>query len=254
MKGFAAVQRGVLIGAAAAWAFALTVGPAVAQDDDGQRNRLELSNNGTDFTSTLPQGVFSDPPLLVPGESAKDTLWARNSSGESAVISVYAVDSTSTLPANVSEADDFQVSVSAQGAARTTTPLASLDPCVALTSATVGPGEEAKIALRVGLPLSSGNISQRQSVSMDFVVDLRAAEGGGQRCGSSPEPSEPGGPADPGMAPTPGSGSTGGPSLDSLPRTGSDVMVLLSLGLLALLAGGALRRAGRAPSPAAQIS
>lgn len=213
--------------------------PAIAQEDTPS-DRLQLSLDGTTYSASLPGPVFADPPLLVPGESATDRIWALNASAEPAVLSVYVVDLESSLPADVSVTDDFRVGGGVPGGETSGAPAADLDPCTPIAQAELGAGEDAPLALWVALPVASGNVSQRESLSLDFAVDLRSADAPGTRC----DPPTPTDPVEQRRGDA-GSSSPEGP----LPRTGSDVEPLLLAALLALLAGVSLRRLGRQDPP-----
>ncbi len=106
-----------------------------------------------------------------------DTLWARNTSSEAVVLSLYAVDTDSTFPEGVSAADDFQLVGPASSTPATRTSIARVDPRAPIARAILAAGEDTEIALRVGLPESSGTRSQHQSVSIEFVRDFRAWSG-----------------------------------------------------------------------------
>lgn len=239
----ATVAIGVLLATSA------TAYPASAQDDVAAPNRLELSVDGTTFSPELSRPLFENTPRLVPGESVADSLWARNSSAEPAVVSLYAVGAVSTLPADIPAADGFQVLASSPDGLVSTTALTDLAPCAALAQAVLSPGQAAELRVQVALPETSGNVSQEQSVSMSFVVDLRAVDGGGARCGADPDPS-----SGPDPAPSPGPAgenppiaAPGDPALGQpnspLPRTGSEVLPVLIIALLCVSVGTWMRRA-----------
>ncbi len=244
-----------------------TAGAHAQEENPGASiNRLELSSDGSNFAPSLSEPLFPEPFLLVPGQSVSDSLWALNTSEETAIVSLYPTEIDSTLPESTSPDDDFRVGARTQQQDATSFSVAELDSCIPLAQAVLAPGEDAEITIAVALPFTSGNVSQQQSISVDFVVDLRPETGGGERCGPDPNPDpipdpDPNPDPDPGPSPDPGPpGVDPGPGAlpiaqpdspsvvpdnDPLPRTGNDVLPLLLLGLVAIVGGAALRRAGR---------
>lgn len=253
VRGWRAASLTVAIAAFAS----LGVAGAHAQEDSptANINRLELSSDGTSFAPSLNEPLFPEPFLLVPGQSVSDSLWALNTADETALVSLYPTEVESTLPESAPPADDFRVGAQTQQQGEISIAVADLDPCVPIAQAVLAPGEDAEIAIVVSLPFTSGNESQQQSISMDFVVDLRPETGGGERCspspGPGPTPDPIPDPEPPGLKPGPGGplaqpdASTVDPGNEPLPRTGIDVLPILLLGVVAIVGGAALRRAAR---------
>lgn len=74
------------------------IAPAGAETVHRQSGRttmeqgVEVSADGTRFGRSLPEALFQDLPVVVPGDSVSRTLWVRNSSDTAGVLRVSVID------------------------------------------------------------------------------------------------------------------------------------------------------------------
>lgn len=86
------VGRGLSVLGAVLVTLCATALPAQAAD------ALELSTDGTHWSTTLPDQVFRSPQLVVPGDVIASELWVRNTSDAPTRVQLTVADGLGTTP------------------------------------------------------------------------------------------------------------------------------------------------------------
>ncbi|WP_309616574.1 hypothetical protein [Salinibacterium sp.] len=175
-------------------------GPASAASPE-----VLLSDDGVNFSTGLPGGLFDDLGLLVPGESVTTTLWVKNPTVDFAVarVSVGAL----SVPSAAFAAGVTLTTLDVGTAATSRASFAELQRCAVLVpSHTLGAREVLRIDFTVTMSESvSGSDAQGQAAVLDFQVAMRDAAAGAfpnAECVSPSTPPAPTVPANPGLSTT----------------------------------------------------
>jgi LPXTG-motif cell wall-anchored protein len=222
---------------------AAAVGGSAAQAAD----ELELSTDGLTWTSTLPDSIFGDPRVLVPGDVVAGRLWLRNASGDRARVDLRVAPGLGDGSASLGGALELTIDgARVGGGSRWSGPA-------------LAPGGVARVELRVALPADADNGTRASTVRViDAAVLVQTAVGSGEPSPSVP-PATAGPTARPAPSPTthptagasptahPGAPAPGpGAAPDGgLAHTGADASVAFWLGLSAVVAGAVLLAARR---------
>lgn len=237
-----------------------------------QGDSLEVSLDGTSWSRTLPDALFEDDILLVPGESVSTRLHLRSAAPTTGVLEAE-LKNVSTSDDEAAGSFGFQIEavegrndgVAVGGLPRTR--FADLDEGTRLGAPLrLEPGETVTLVLTIDLDeAAAGNGSQNSSIGLDLALTftdalaVSGASGGGSSSGHGhgtvPEHVIPVLGAGQSATPATQEGSSGGgaePTVLEDPRTlsthrgllavtGTSALGVLVIAGAALLAGGALR-------------
>lgn len=155
-----------------------------------------LSDDGVNFSTGLPGGLFDGLGLLVPGESVTTTLWVKNPTADLAVarVSVGAL----SVPSAAFAAGVTLTTIDVGTAATSTASFADLQRCAVLVpSHTLGAREVLRVDFTVTMSESvSGSDAQGQAAVLDFQVAMRDAAAGAFPNAGCVNPTTPSMPAD----------------------------------------------------------
>ncbi len=146
---------------AAAGVFALTASPAVAEGE------LQLSRDGTTWTTDLSDPLFDSTVRWVPGDTRSSSFYVRNVTSQQGRLAVDILDTTTT-----ELIDTGDVSVDAQGAGGAWTAVTEAGTHRLLSDGVVPGGETRRIDVTVSFAATSGNNSQVKTLPLHLRVQL----------------------------------------------------------------------------------
>lgn len=207
-----------IAGLVAAVALGLTAAPAQAAGE------LELSTDGSTWSTSLGAALFASPQTLVPGDVVATELWVRNGSAVDARVELDVADELGVVPGTFE--GDLSLTIAGTNAVGGTR---WLGPVLA-------PGGTARIPLVVTFDVTS-QVSSRLATSAVLDAALLVQAAGPT---TAPPATQPGGSAAASQAPPRG----------GLAHTGQDVAGVLLVALVSVAVGflllGARRRSRRA--------
>lgn len=184
--------------------------PASAADE------VELSADGTTYSSTLASPLFSGATLLVPMESREASFWVRNSASFDTVMRISIQGSTWS---DAAYASHLTVQAEVPGTTGTPVTVDTTAACrVLLFDVALDPAEEVEVTITLALGDLSGSAGQSADVGVTLGVALTQAPGDGTGCSPTAQVPVvvPRGPV--GQTPTP----TPTPTATAAPGDGSD--------------------------------
>jgi hypothetical protein len=151
---------------------------AVAAPVNAATPDVLLSDDGVNFSTGLPGGLFDGLGLLVPGESMSATLWVKNPTDDFAVIRV-SVGGLS-VPSAAFAAGVTLTTIDAGAATTATASFAQLQRCAVLVpSHSLGAREVLRVDFTVAMSESvSGSDAQGQAAVLEFQISMRDAAAG----------------------------------------------------------------------------
>ncbi|KQR17035.1 hypothetical protein ASF78_06860 [Cellulomonas sp. Leaf334] len=194
---------------------------------------LELSDDGTTWSSTLTGPLFPTPELVVPGDVVASALWVRNASTDAAQVRIDVADDLGVTPGTF--AGDLALSIDGDpvsGGARWDGPV-------------LVPGAAVRIPLVVSFSAASQSTSQLSAAAvLDGVLLVQTGAAPGPTAGTSASPS-----AGPAPVTTSSPTASGASPHGGLARTGQDVagtlvvsLVTAGVGVLLLVSRRRVRR------------
>ncbi len=216
---------------------------------------LELSRDGTRFTSSFPGSLFPEGRMLVPGDTADGRFWVRNGGDTPAWISLGLEQGAGGSRAYLRA---LTLSVDVDGARRSH-PLDGAGCLDIAAPRSLAPGQRVEVTLSLGFDGVTGVEAQREVADLTFLVSMTDAAGlqtgmGACALAALPASASSTGPADPGTTPAVDPGPAGaaervdadvelaGPAPPTEPNTAVDgAGYALMVVLAAALAGAALR-------------
>jgi len=160
MRAIAAVLLGAVMVLAAA-------APASAAGE------VQLSSDGSTWSSSLGSPLFATAPDLVPMQTASATFWVRNSASDAAYLRLT-VDNLSW--SGVQYASALSVAASVPGTAGTPLTLGSSSECmVLLDGILLAAGQSVKVTTTLALGDLVGTAGQTGAAAMDIAVGLDQA-------------------------------------------------------------------------------
>lgn len=213
---------------------------AVAAEGD-----LEVSADGTSWTAEFPTTLFPDGLLLAPGGDASAVAFARNAAETPGVLTIAAAG-TNDWPGNDDVTIEVVVSTEDLPSAADSRTLAALaeSPEFAI-EATLEPGIEARIDIRVSIDATASN--NLQDLPLDLDLEVRLA---GDSATVPVTPGPRGGPPSSSPPATDDDADGGG----RLATTGARVATTVTIAAVVLAAGAVVqhlaktRRHHRSPS------
>jgi hypothetical protein len=176
--------------------------PAYAADE------VQLSPDGTSFSSTYPGTLFGNIARYVPGDTDQETFFVRNGGPTPGHLRVTLTD---TMSSDTDFADAFTVSASTVNQPGSTASLLSASPCwVLLEGVVLGVGETVAVTTDVALGDLHGLAGQGASAEFSIGVALygSAVSLPPTHCGAvnvtvpgTTQPPRPGAPGQQGSAP-----------------------------------------------------
>lgn len=206
-------------------AFGVAAGAAPAQAAD----ELQLSSDGTNWSTSLGAALFGTPQVIVPGDVVSSALWVRNASGDPARVDLLVASGLGVTPGTL--AGDLSLTIdgtAAAGGSRWHGPV-------------LAPGAATRIPLVVTFDAASQVTSRLAATSvLDAAILVQTSVG--------PDPAENPPTASPSAAPSSsasptssaGSVSAARPAASGpagLARTGADVARVLGVSLGAIGVG-----------------
>ena len=158
-------------------ALGLSAGPAHAADE------LQLSADGTSWSSSLTSVLFPHAQALVPGDVVTTSLWVRNASGDQARIDLDVADALGVVPGTL--AGDLTLTIdgaAAAGGSRWRGPV-------------LAPGASLRIPLVLTFDAASQATSRLDvSAVLDAAILVQTGVGPGAVAPSTPDTAPTGGP------------------------------------------------------------
>ena len=145
---------------------------------------VELSSDGSTWSSSLGSPLFTTTPTLVPMSSQSATFWVRNSAADSAYLRLT-VENLAWSGSNYASA--LTVAASVPGKTGTPLDLASSSGCVVLLDGVlVGAGQAVKVTATLALGNLEGTAGQSGTAAMDIGVLLEQATSTPPAAGCNP--------------------------------------------------------------------
>lgn len=140
---------------------------AVAAEGD-----LEVSADGDSWSAEFPTSLFPDGLLLAPGDVVGAVAFARNAAATPGVLTIAAAG-TNDWPGNDDVTIEVVVSTDGWPPAADSSTLAGLaDSPEFAIEATLEPGTEARIDIRVHIDAGATNAVQERALDLDLEVRL----------------------------------------------------------------------------------
>ena len=192
--------------AAVVLAAALVLAPAAAASAAGI---VEVSNDGSTWSSSLSSPLFTTTPQLVPMASQSASFWVRNSAADPAYLRLT-VENLNWSGSHYASA--LSVAASVPGTTGTPLELASVSGCIVLLDGILlGAGQAVKVTATLALGNLDGTAGQSGTAGMDIGVLLEQATSAAPTAGCNPAatptttvvvvPAGPGGSTTPSAAP-----------------------------------------------------
>jgi len=160
MRAIAAVLLGVV----------MVLGAAMPASAAGV---VQLSSDGSTWSTSLGSPLFAAAPELVPMQAASATFWVRNSAPDAAYLRLT-VDNLSWSGAQYAAA--LSVAASVPGTAGTPLVLGSSSGCmVLLDGILLAAGQAVKVTTTLALGDLNGTAGQTGAAAMDIAVGLEQA-------------------------------------------------------------------------------
>ena len=160
MRAIAAVLLGVVMVLG-------TAVPASAADV------VQLSSDGSSWSTSLTSPLFATAPQLVPMQAASATFWVRNSAPDAAYLRLTVENLSWSGP---TYAAALSVAASVPGTAGTPLALGSSSGCmVLLDGVLLAAGQAVKVTATLALGDLDGSAGQTGAAAMDIAVGLEQA-------------------------------------------------------------------------------
>ncbi len=167
--------------AAVVLAAGLVLGSASAASAAGV---VEVSTDGSTWSSSLSSPLFTTTPQLVPMTSQSATFWVRNSAADAAYLRLT-VENLNWTGSHYASA--LSVAASVPGTAGTPLELASASGCaVLLDGILLGAGQAVKVTATLALGNLNGTMGQSGTAGMDIGVLLEQATSAAPTAGCNP--------------------------------------------------------------------
>lgn len=133
------------------------VGLVPARPSAAQADQLQVSLDGRQWSSRVDRPLFDADRRWVPGDTETVTVWARNTSTDTAALTIRILDGNPGSRLG----DDLQLGATANG-----------QPMSGTTGYPVVPGDAVRVDITLTFPAAASNASQRRPVDVTLQLTL----------------------------------------------------------------------------------